>query len=115
MVKVITIYFAIIIVIPAEPGQVTGLMCSSSGGSVLSFNWTPPSLSADSVIDYVVEVTQYVQPESAVKRIITRPFTPPFLENIKSGPPALLRAVVDSGIGECTVPLTLIHCSDVFL
>ena len=113
--KVITIHFAIIIIIPAEPGQVTGLVCSSSGGSVLSFNWGPPSLHADSVIDYVVEVTEYVQPESAVKRVITRPLTPPFSKNVKSGTPVLLRAVVDSGVGECTVPLTLIHCSDVFL
>ena len=98
--------------IPAVPGQVTGLVCSSSDGSVLSFNWGPPS---DNVIDYVVEVTEYIQPESAVKRVITRPLTPPFTKNVKSGPPALLRAVVDSGVGECTVPLTLIHCSDVFL
>ena len=90
-------------------------MCSSSGGSVLSFNWTPPSLNADSVIDYVVEVTKYVQPESAVKRVITRPLTPPFAKNVKSGPPASLRAVVDSGVGGCTVPLTLIHCNNVFL
>ena len=90
-------------------------MCSSSGGSVLSFNWAPPSLDADNVIDYVVEVTQYVQPESAVKRIITIPLTPIFTKNIKSGPPSSLRAVVDSGVGECTVPLTLIHCNDVFL
>ena len=101
--KVITIYFAIIIIIPAEPGQVTGLMCPSSGGSVLSFNWTPPSLNADNVIDFVVEVTEYVQPESAVKRVITRPLTPPFTKNVKSGPHALLRAVVDSGVGECTI------------
>ena len=91
----------------------TGLMCPSSGGSVLSFNWTPPSLSADSVIDYVVEVTEHVQPESAVKRVIIRPLTPPFAKNIKPGPHALLRAVVDSGVGESTVPLTLIHCNDI--
>ena len=76
-------------------------MCSSSGGSVLSFNWMPPSLNADNVIDYVVEVTKYVQPESAVKRIITRPLTPIFIKNIKSGPPVSLRDVVDSGVGEC--------------
>ena len=93
----------------------TGLVCSSSGSSVLSFNWGPPSLHADSVIDYVVEVTEYVQPESAVKRAITRPLTPPFSKNVKLGPPASLKAVVDSGVGECTVPLTLTHCSDVFL
>ena len=100
---------------PAEPGQVTGLVCSSSGGSVLSFNWTSPSLNADNVIDYVVEVTQYVQPESAVKRVITVTLTPPFSENVKPSPPASLKSSVDSGVGECTVPLTLIHCSDVFL
>ena len=102
-------------IIPAEPGQVTGLVCSSSGGSVLSFNWTPPSLNADNVIDYVVEVTEYVQPESAVKQVIIRSLTSPFTKNVKSGSPASMRAVIDSGVGECTVPLTLIHCNDVFL
>ena len=94
----------------------TGLMCPSSGGSVLSFNWAPPSLSADSVIDYVMEVTEYVQPESAIKRVITRPLTPPFTKNVKSGPSASRSTIIiDSGVCECTVPLTLIHCSDVFL
>ena len=87
-------------------------MCSSSGGSVLSFNWTPPSLNADSVIDFVVEVTQYVQPDPIVKQVVTTPLTPPFSENV---PFTSSMAVVDSGVGECTVPLTLIHCSDVFL
>ena len=95
------LYICHIIIIPAEPGQVTGLVCSSSVGSVLSFNWTPPSLNADSVIDYVVEVTQYVHTESAIKRVTTRPLTPPFAKNVKSGSHALLRAVVDSGVGEC--------------
>ena len=55
---------------------------------------------ADSVIDYVVEVTNFVQPESAVKRVITIPLTSPFAKNVKSDPPASLRAVVDSGVGE---------------
>ena len=84
-----------------------GLTCSSSGSSVLSFNWTPPSLNADNVVDYVVEVTQYVQPESTVKRLITIPLTPPFYEDV---PAASLMAVVDSGVGECTLPLKLYSC-----
>ena len=84
-----------------------GLKCSSSGSSVLSFNWTPPSLNADNVVGYIVEVTQYVQPEPAVKQVITIPLTSPFYEDV---PAASLMAVVDSGVGECTIQLKMYSC-----
>ena len=38
-------------------------MCSSSTASELVITWAEPIINADNVVDYVVGVLQYVQPE----------------------------------------------------
>ena len=78
----------------------TGLVCSSpanSRGNVLSFNWTPPSLNPDNVVDYVVEVTQYIQ-RGGTKQLESVPLSPPFSRDVKSSD--TLMVLVQSGVGK---------------
>ena len=68
-----------------EPGPVNDLMCSSTDGSDLLIDWTIPDLNAGNVIDYLVEVSQYVSPGDQLVSLF-----PPFNQQVDG-----LRTTVD--------------------
>ena len=89
------------IVLCIEPGQVQELNCSSSGPSELQINWKEPALNADNVVDYVVEVSQYVQPEG-LQVLQLADLDPPFGQAVR-----VRQATVLEGIGEFEQSLML--------
>ena len=70
------------------------LTCSSTDGSDLFLNWTEPALNAGSVIKYLVEVLQYVQPEGTrVLQLVD--LSLPYTHHVMG-----LEAAVLEGVGE---------------
>ena len=70
-------------------------MCpNSDDGGVLRISWGAPSVNAESVVDYVVEVLEYYQPRGS-QVVETRPISSPFRQEVQS-----LMTMVTSGVGE---------------
>ena len=62
-----------------EPGRVSDLDCSPTDGSDLMINWARPDLNAGNVIDYLVDVLQYVSPGDQLVSL-----SPPFNQQVAS-------------------------------
>ena len=71
-----------------------GLSCDATEASVLPISWTPPSLNAEAVNDYLVEVREYVQPQGS-RSLQLVDLSPPFRRVVKG-----LGVEITEGVGK---------------
>lgn len=84
--------------ITVEPSEVVNLVCvDQQDASILTFSWLPSSEQERVMVDYLVEVQQYVQPDQEVKTVALLPLEPVFTRTIARD---VQTASVGTGVGK---------------
>jgi hypothetical protein len=92
------LYHADISLFFVVPGEVGNPICPNlPDDGILNIHWSQPSVNADSVVDYVVEVVEYSH-QSGSRTLKVSPLIPPFRQEEKSGEE--LTMAVTSGVSK---------------